>query len=73
MHVMNLFFIVFIIFALCILGMAVGIIIRNKGFSTCGRAAAAALEGKEGVCSVCGSGSSECKRDSKDKQKQPDA
>ncbi|HMP89938.1 MAG TPA: hypothetical protein PJ991_07045 [Kiritimatiellia bacterium] len=58
-----MFLIVLGIFSVCLVAMAVGIIIRNKGFTTCGRAAAAALEGKEGVCSVCGSGSNQqCKK-----------
>jgi len=67
---MQLFLIVLGIFALCLLAMAVGIIIRNKGFTTCGRAAAAAMEGGSGVCSVCGSGSSECKKKEKSAAKQ---
>lgn len=51
---MSLFFIVLGILAACMIGMAVGIIIRNKGFTTCGRAAAAAMEEGDGKCSVCG-------------------
>lgn len=50
---MKLFFIVLGIFAFCLLAMAVGIIIRNKGFTTCGRAAAES----GGSCSVCGQAS----------------
>ena len=61
----KLFFIVLTIFAACLVAMAVGIIIRNKGFTTCGRAAAAAMEGESGVCSVCGSGTSQCKKKEK--------
>jgi len=60
---MKLFLIVSGIFAACMLAMAVGIIIRNKGFSTCGRAAAAVMEGGDGTCSVCGAGASgECSK-----------
>lgn len=59
---MQLFLIVLGAFAFCMVAMAVGIIIRNKGFTTCGRAAAAAMEGGDGTCSVCGSGSSDCKK-----------
>jgi len=59
---MKLFFIVFGLLALCMLGMAVGLIIRNKGFTTCGRAAASALGGGGGSCSVCGAGSGECRK-----------
>ena len=51
---MNIFIIVFGFFAICMVGMAVGIILRNKGFSTCGRAAADAMEGGDGKCNVCG-------------------
>lgn len=60
---MKLFLLVLGIFALCMVAMAVGIIIRNKGFTTCGRAAAAAMEGGEGKCSVCGvSAGGECSK-----------
>ena len=63
---MNLFFFVLGILALCMLGMAVGIIIRNKGFTTCGRAAAAEMEGGSGRCSVCGvSAGGECSKGKK--------
>ena len=62
---MKLFLIVLGVFAVCMIAMAVGIIIRNKGFTTCGRAAAAAMEGGDGTCSVCGSGNSECKKKKK--------
>lgn len=48
---MKLFLMVFGIFAFCILAMAVGVIIRNRGFTSCGRAAA---EAEGGTCSVCG-------------------
>lgn len=51
---MNLFLTVLGVFAVCMIGMAVGIIIRNKGFTTCGRAAAEAMEGGDGKCAVCG-------------------
>lgn len=51
---MNLFLTVLGVFAVCMIAMAVGIIIRNKGFTTCGRAAAQAMEGGEGKCVVCG-------------------
>lgn len=51
---MNLFLIVLGIMAFCMLAMAVGIIIRNRGFTTCGRAAAEAMDGGEGKCTVCG-------------------
>ncbi|HMP97815.1 MAG TPA: hypothetical protein PKA51_12905 [Kiritimatiellia bacterium] len=62
---MKLFLIVLGVFAVCMVAMAVGIIIRNKGFTTCGRAAAAAMEGGDGTCSVCGSGSGgACKKKS---------
>lgn len=58
---MNLFFFVLGILGLCMLGMAVGLIFRNKGFTTCGRAAAAEMEGGDGRCSVCGvSAGGEC-------------
>ncbi len=63
---MKLFLIVLGAFAFCMLAMAVGIIIRNRGFTTCGRAAAAAMEGGDGTCSVCGAGSSECRNKKKD-------
>ena len=59
---MQLFLIVLGAFAFCMVAMAVGIIIRNKGFTTCGRAAAAAMEGGDGVCSVCGTGTGGCKK-----------
>jgi len=52
---MSTFLVVFGLFAVFMVAMAVGIIIRNKGFSSCGRAAADAMEGGEGKCSVCGS------------------
>jgi hypothetical protein len=51
---MKFFLIVLGVMAVCMLAMAVGIIIRNKGFTTCGRAAAQAMEGGDGSCSVCG-------------------
>ncbi|HMP72960.1 MAG TPA: hypothetical protein PKE55_06800 [Kiritimatiellia bacterium] len=61
---MTLFFIVFSVFGFCLVAMAVGLIIRNKGFTTCGRAAAAIREGESGGCSVCGAGSGgSCKRE----------
>jgi len=59
---MQLFLIVLGTLAFCMVAMAVGIIIRNKGFSSCGRAAAEAMEGGDGTCSVCGSGTSVCKK-----------
>jgi len=59
---MSLFLIVLGALGVCMVAMAVGIIIRNKGFSSCGRAAASAMEGGDGVCKVCGSGTSECKK-----------
>lgn len=59
---MKFFLLVLGIFAVCMVAMAVGIIIRNKGFTTCGRAAAAAMEGGEGTCSVCGAGSGSCRK-----------
>lgn len=60
---MNVFLVVFGLFGAFMLAMAVGIIIRNKGFSTCGRAAADAMEGGEGKCSVCGStAGGECRK-----------
>ena len=45
-----LFLIVLAIFALCFLGMAVGILIRNKGFTTCGNAT---LKGEKVSCPSC--------------------
>jgi len=64
---MQLFLIVIGVFAVCMVAMAVGIIIRNKGFTTCGRAAAEAMEGGSGKCSVCGVGTAgECKNKKKD-------
>jgi len=62
---MKLFLIVIGVFAVCMVAMAVGIIIRNKGFTTCGRAAAEAMEGGDGKCSVCGVGSGECQKKKK--------
>lgn len=62
---MKLFLIVIGVFAVCMVAMAVGIIIRNKGFTTCGRAAAEAMEGGDGKCSVCGVTSGECRNKKK--------
>lgn len=65
---MKLFLIVLGLFAIFMVLMAVGIIIRNRGFSSCGRAAASAMEGGDGTCSVCGAGSGDCQRKKADEK-----
>ncbi len=64
MELLTYIIVALVVFALCGLGMAIGLIFRNKPIRACGNAARD-FEGQQISCAACGArNASECKEDS---------
>ena len=73
MEVLTYIIVAVIILGLCVLGMSVGLIFRNKTFTSCGRAARD-FDGEPIRCAACGeqvdADSPPCDREEEEKKKQ---
>lgn len=52
---------VIVILGLCVLGLSIGLLVRNKGLTTCGRAGAQ-LGDHDVSCPACSGKSADCKK-----------
>lgn len=55
--------VVIVILGFCVLGLSIGLLVRNKGLTTCGRAGAA-MEGHDVSCPSCSGKSEDCRKKS---------
>ena len=61
MTVLTYAIVVIVILGFCVLGLSIGLLVRNKGLSTCGRASAA-MEGHDVSCPACSGKAEDCKK-----------
>lgn len=52
---------VIVVLGLCAVGLSIGLLIRNKGLQTCGRAQTT-VAGEDITCPACSGKASDCKR-----------
>ncbi len=62
MQLLTYIFVVLVILGLCFLGMAIGLIFRNKTFRSCG-SAARDFDGEPISCAACGGKGDSCARE----------
>lgn len=61
MHVFTYAIVVLVILGFCAIGLSIGLIVRNKGLTTCGRAQAN-VDGEDITCPACSGKAADCKK-----------